>query len=147
MSLELVVAAPFKRAGTGELSEQEFVVALSLHRDWFTPEQAKRVIEVATAAGLLERDDGLVPTFDPAEVTIPRSFEPDEDVLAMQSTFEAILDRIVAEGIEKQTAVGDINRLQGECNIAIEAAAGLYAVKHGIDVDAELERAAAELEI
>lgn len=148
MSLRLVVAAPFKRAGTGELSEQEFVVALSLHRDWFTPEQAKRVIEVATAEGLLERDeDEVAPTFDPATVTIPRSFEPEEDVLATQSTFEAMLDRIVDDGIEKRTAVGDINRLQRKCNVSIEAAAALYATRHGIDVQAEVARAANELEI
>ena len=147
MSLQRVVAAPFKRAGTTVLSEHEFVVAISLHRDWFSPDQAKRVIDVASTNGLLDQtEDGLSPTFEPTTVTIPRSFEPDEAVLATKSVFESMLEHIVAAGIDKQEAVGEINRLQRECNVAIEAAAGLYAAQHEIDVSAEIERAAATLE-
>lgn len=142
MSLERVTAAPFQRAGTSELSEQEFVVALSLHRDWFSPAQAKRIVELATSEGLLERsDDGLRPVIDPKDVTIPGDFEPDESVLQRRSTFEVMLERLVDQGCDKREAVGEINRLQRDLHITIEAAAAVHAARNGVEFDGELERA------
>ncbi|WP_408957489.1 DUF2240 family protein [Natrinema sp. 74] len=136
MSLRVAVAAPFIQNGTRRLEENEFVVALSLDRDWFSPDQAKRLIDVATGEGLLERgDDGLAVTFDPGEVTVPESFVPDEDLLRERSAFERVLDSLVAEGMEKHEAVGAINALQGELGLTIEAAAVVYARREGIGVE------------
>ncbi|WP_049888520.1 MULTISPECIES: DUF2240 family protein [Natrinema] len=136
MSLRVAVAAPFIQNGTRQLKENEFVVALSLDRDWFSPDQATRLIDVATGEGLLERgDDGLAVTFDLSEVTVPEEFSPDEDLLQERSAFERVLDSLVAEGAEKQAAVGAINTLQQELGLTIEAAAVVYARREGIDVD------------
>ncbi len=41
MSLRVAVAAPFIQNGTRRLKENEFVVALSLDRDWFSPDQPR----------------------------------------------------------------------------------------------------------
>ncbi|WP_435551589.1 DUF2240 family protein [Natrinema sp. CGMCC1.2065] len=136
MSLRVAVAAPFIQHGSRRLEENEFVVALSLDRDWFSPDQAKRLIDIATEEGLLDRtDDGLAATFEPGEVTIPEEFDPDEDLLRKRSAFERVLDSLVAEGMEKHEAVGAINTLQGELGLTIEAAAVVYARREGIDVD------------
>ncbi|SEV79853.1 DUF2240 family protein [Natrinema salifodinae] len=136
MSLRVAVAAPFIQNGTRRLKENEFVVALSLDRDWFSPDQSKRLIDVATQEGLLEReDDALAVTFDPAEVTVPEEFVPDEDLLRERSAFERVLDSLVAEGVEKHEAVGAINTLQQELGLTIEAAAVVYARREGLDVD------------
>ncbi|WP_135821145.1 DUF2240 family protein [Halostella litorea] len=144
MSLRTAVAAPFRQRGAERLGENEFVVALSLDRDWFSPDQAKRLIDVATGQGLLAREDGdLVPSFDPDEVAVPDGFVPDESILRERSTFEQVLDRVVADGVEKQEAVADINRLQSDLGITVEAAAVVYARRRGLDVD-EPARAAIE---
>ena len=136
MSLRVAVAAPFIQNGCRRLQENEFVVALSLDRDWFSPDQSKRLIDVATQEGLLERtDDALAVTFDPAEVTVPDEYVPDEDLLRERSAFERVLDALVAEGLEKQAAVGAINGLQQELGLTIEAAAVVYARREGVDVD------------
>jgi hypothetical protein len=136
MSLRVAVAAPFIQNGTRRLEENEFVVALSLDRDWFSPDQSKRLIDVATGEGLLERDDdGLAITFDPSAVTVPEEFVPDEDLLRERSAFERVLDSLVAEGTEKHEAVGAINALQRDLGLTIEAAAVVYASREGIDVD------------
>ncbi|SFC59005.1 hypothetical protein SAMN05444422_11165 [Halobiforma haloterrestris] len=138
MSLRVAVAAPFIQHGTNSLEEGEFVVSLSLDRDWFSPDQAKRLIDVATREGLLEREgpegDDLVPTFDHTEVTVPEDFVPDDDILRERSAFERVLDALVAEGMEKHEAVGAINGLQDELGLTIEAAAVVYARREGIDV-------------
>ena len=135
MSLRVAVAAPFAQNGTQTLRENEFVVALSLDRDWFSPDQSKRLIDVATEEGLLERDGNeLRVTIDPASVPVPEEFVPDEDLLRERSAFERVLDRLVADGVEKHEAVGAINALQQELAITIEAAAIVYARGEGIDV-------------
>ena len=146
MSLRRTVAAPFRQRGVEQLPESEFVVALSLDRDWFTPDQAKRLVDVATSEGLLERDDGdLVATFEPAEVTIPEGFTPEESILRARSTFERVLDAVVQQGGQKQDAVAAINRLQGELGVPLEAAAVVYARRRGVDVSEFAERARGDL--
>ena len=146
MSLRRAVAAPFANEGSTRLGESEFVVALSLDRDWFSPDQAKRLVDVAVSEGVLDRDgDDLVVTFDPTNVTLPDGFVPDESILQTRSTFERVLDAIVEAGGEKQAAVAAINRLQGELGITLEAAAVVYARRQGVDVGDFAERARSDL--
>ena len=136
MSLEVAVAVPFKQRATERLGEGEFVVALSLDRDWFSPDQAKRLVDVAVGRGLVAEEDGdLVARFDPADVTVPEGFAPDDAILREQSTFETALDAIVDAGVEKQRAVAGINERQRSLAISIEAAAVLVAKEHGAAVD------------
>lgn len=146
MSLEVTVAVPFRAKGRERLGEGEFVVALSLDRDWFSPNQAKRVVDVAVGRGLLAEDDGdLLARFDPDEVTVPEEFVPDESVLREQSTFERVLDALVAAGVEKQTAVAAVNERQRELDVTLEAAAVLYARGEGVDVGDVAEAARRDL--
>ncbi|MFB6123680.1 MAG: DUF2240 family protein [Haloferacaceae archaeon] len=146
MSLEVAVAVPFRQQGATRMGEGEFVVALSLDRDWFSPDQAKRLIDVATGRGLLSRDDGdLVVEFDPADVSVPEGFTPDESVLREQSTFERVLDSLVDAGVDKQEAVAAINERQRALGVTIEAAAVVYARQQGLDVGDAADRVRREL--
>ncbi|WP_396611816.1 DUF2240 family protein [Haloferax sp. S1W] len=135
MSLDVTVAVPFRQHGSTRLGEGEFVVALSLDRDWFSPDQAKRLIDLAAGRGLVERDGTeIVATFDPADMQVPEEFEPDASVLREQSAFEQVLDACVAAGIEKQAAVAGINERQSKLGVTAEAAAVLFARSNGVDV-------------
>ena len=146
MSLRRAVAVPFRRRGVESMTESEFIVALSLDRDWFSPHQAKRLVDVAVTEGLLDRADGDVSvSFEPASVEIPEEFEPDERILQQRTTFERVLENVVDSGVDKQTAVAEINRLQAELAVSVEAAAILYAHRNGLDVTASAARARDEL--
>ena len=128
------------------MSESEFIVALSLDRNWFSPDQAKRLVDVALTEGLLERsDDAVALSFDPASVDLSEEFEPDESILQQRTTFERVLDTIVDSGIEKQTAVADINRLQADLGVSVETAAILYGHRNSVDVTELAVRAREEL--
>ncbi|QSG10752.1 putative HTH domain, homologous to N-terminal domain of RPA1 protein family [Halapricum desulfuricans] len=141
MSLRTAVGAPFVQAGTDRLGRSDFVVALSLDRDWFSPDQAKRLIDVAASEGLLEPDDDeLVATFDLGEVTVPEGFTPDESVLQQRTTFERLLDAVVEAGTDKREAVAAINGLQSDLGVTIETAAVVYARRRGVSVDDQIER-------
>jgi hypothetical protein len=142
VSLEATVAAPFRERGRDQLSESEFVVALSLDRGWFSPNQAKRLVDIAASEGLLAREpDGLTPAFDVSAVSIPEEFTPEEGLLQGRSVFERILDGLVEAGQEKREAVAAINGLQRSLGVTIEAAAVLYARRQGLDVRAEATQA------
>lgn len=146
MSLRTTVAAPFKEKGREHIPESEFVVALSINWNWFSPDQAKRLVDVAVGEGLLVRADGdIVATFDPDAVAVPEGFSPDEELLRERSAFERVLDALTSEGIDKQEAVAAINRRQADLAVSIEAAAVLYAHRRGVDVQADAERARTEL--
>ena len=146
MSLRTAVAVPFRQAGRTEMGESEFVVALSLDRDWFTPDQAKRLLDVAASEGLCTRDTGdVVVEFPVGEVEIPDGFVPDESILQQRSTFERVLDRIVDAGVPKQEAVAGINALQSDLGVTVEAAAVVYARREGLAVEELAERALGDL--
>lgn len=146
MSLRTAVAAPFREEGSREMGESAFVVALSLDRDWFSPDQAKRLVDVAASEGLLRREDGRVEAqFDPQETTVPDGFRPDESILQERSTFERILGALVEAGEDKQSTVAAVNGLQSELGVTIEAAAVLYAHRRGIDVQEAARNARREL--
>ncbi len=136
MELRYTVAAPYRHRGTDRLTESEFVATIAMDLDWFTPDQAKRLVDLATGEGLLEREAGaLAPTFDVGAVDPPEEFVPDESVLTRRSTFERLLDRITDAGIDKQEAVAGVNQLQADLAVTIEAAAVVFARRRGIDVD------------
>jgi len=146
MSLRTVVAAPFRGRGRPTLAESEFVVALSLDRDWFSPDQASRVVDLAVEAGLIERDDDeLVPTFEPERVEVPADFRPDESMLVERSPYEQVIDAVVSAGVEKREAVAGINRLQADLGLTIEAAAVVFARRRGVDVAAAARAARSDL--
>ena len=146
MSLQIAVAVPFRQQGTRSLGEGEFVVALSLDREWFSPDQANRLVDVAVGRGLLDNRDGdLVATFDTDAVDVPAGYTPDTDILREQSTFEQLLDAMVDAGMDKQEAVAAANETQREFGVTLEAAAVLVATREGVAVDAAANALRAEL--
>lgn len=147
MSLRRAVVAPYRQRGVELMTESEFVVALSLDRSWFSPDQAKRLVNVATAEGLLaQTDEGLAIGFDPDTVDIPDDFVPDEDILTQRTTFERVLDMLVEDGATKQEAVAAINRRQTDLGISLDSSAVLYARQQGLDVSDLADRALTELQ-
>jgi hypothetical protein len=146
MSLRTAVAVPFRQAGQASMPESEFVVALSLDRDWFTPDQAKRLLDVAASEGFVTRTDGQVTVeFSADDVEVPEGFVPGESILQERSTFERLLSAIEDAGVEKQSAVAEINALQADLGVTVEAAAVVYARRRGVDVAADAERAIGDL--
>ena len=146
MSLKTAVAAPYRQRGTDRMAESEFVVALSLDRNWFSPDQAKTLVDVATSEGLLKREgDELVTAYDAAATTVPDGFHPDEAILQSRSTFERLLDAVVEGGVEKQTAVAGINALQSDLGVTLETAAVVYARSEGVDVGSIADEVREEL--
>lgn len=133
------ISMPFKRKGKDALKESEFILALSLDLNWFSPEQAKNVLGEAKRTGLLKvESEFLKPGFELAGVEIPSGFKPGSDIFEIKTVFEKTTDRIiVATGLEKRKVVSMINKKQEELQkmVEIEVSAILVALENGVLVD------------
>lgn len=131
------ISVPFKRKGKDSLKESEFVLALSFDLNWFTPEQAKKVVLEAERSGLLKREGDLIrPAFDLSSVEPPQDFKP--GVFEERSLFDRIIERITAEtGMDKRKVIALINKKQDELSklVEIEVSAILIALEHGVALD------------
>ncbi len=132
------VSVPFKRKGKESLKESEFVLALSFDLNWFSPDQAKKVVLEAEKAGLLKREGDIIhPAFDLSSLEPPNGFKPgvfEEE----RSIFDRIIERITAEtGMDKRRVIALINKKQDELSklVEIEVSAILVALEHGVAVD------------
>ncbi len=133
------VSAPFKRKGKDALKESEFVMALSFDLKWFTPDQAKKVVQEAEKAGLIKREgDILRPSFELSSAEPPQGFKPDEE----RSLFDRIIERITVEtGMDKRRVIALINKKQDELSklVEIEVSAILVALENGVAIDSLID--------
>lgn len=107
-----IVASPFKLKGKGTLAVSEFIFTLSLDLKWFSPDQARVVMDRAIRRGLLKQEnDSLYPGFDIDRISVPPDFKPDFKKIIEHSVFDTILDRIIiATGAERKVVASEINR-------------------------------------
>ncbi len=137
--LTYAVSMPFKIKGKDVLKESEFVLALSIDLNWFSPEQAKNIVREAEREGLLEKEGELIhPAFDMNSVHIPTGFKPDPGAFEKKSLFDRTIERIIAgTGMEKRKVISLINKKQEELSklVEIDVSAILVALEHGVAVD------------
>lgn len=133
------VSMPFKRKGKEALKESEFVLALSIDLNWFAPEQAKNVLNLAEKSGLLKREGELVqPAFDISTIEIPSGFKPEPGIFEKKTVFDSAVGRILlSTGREKRKVIAMINKKQEELakTVLIEVSAILVAIEQGVMVD------------
>ncbi len=131
------VSMPFLRKGKETLKENEFLLALAIDLNWFTPESAKSVLIQAEKEGLIKREGGMViPSFDLAKVDIPSGFRP--GIFEKKALFDRITERMIqVTGMEKRKVISLINKKQEElCKLVeIEVSAILVALENGVQLD------------
>ena len=143
------VSMPFLRKGKESLKDNEFVLALAIDLNWFTPESAKKVLIQAEKEGLIKRHgDQVNPAFDLSSVKIPPGFRPEHSVFEEKTIFDRIIERIIqGTGMEKRKVISLVNKKQEELYklVEIEISAILVALEHGISVDDLIEEEYAAL--
>ncbi len=141
--LDYIVSMPFLRKGKETLKDNEFVLALSIDLNWFTPEAAKNMLAQAEKEGLVKREGGsVIPSFDVTSVKIPEGFRPRQDFFEKKSLFDRTIERITqATGMEKRKVISLINKKHEElCKLVeIEVSAILVALEQGITADDLIE--------
>jgi hypothetical protein len=135
--LKYTVSVPFKRKGKDALKESEFVLALSIDLNWFSPDQAKNIVLEAEKAGLIQREGDIIrPTFELSHVEPSSEFK--QGLMEEQTLFDRIIERIKVEtGMDKRKIVALVNKKQDELSklVEIEVSAILVALEHGVAMD------------
>ncbi len=133
------VSVPFKRKGKDSLKESEFILALSFDLNWFSPDQAKKVVLKAEKAGLIKREGDIIrPAFDLSSVEPPHGFKPGVFEEEERLIFDRIIERITVEtGMDKRRVIALINKKRDELSklVEIEVSAILVALEHGVAMD------------
>lgn len=140
----------FQRKGKNILSEKELTMSVSMDLEWFSPDEAKRLIDVGLELKLLSKDEnGLSLTFDYEALNIPLDFSPSRNILEVESQ-EPLLLAIVRNiqdktDLEKNKVMAEINKKQNTLKVDIEVAAILVAKKYDVDVSGFLREVESEI--
>ncbi|MDY6965888.1 MAG: DUF2240 family protein [Halobacteriota archaeon] len=118
---QFTVAQPFKKLGKDALTIDEFIFALSLDLEWFTPEEARSLLHQAVSSGLLIMDgEDLKPNFKLKSVKRPADFRPDPDIFT-GSVLKKTIDRILDEkGIGREDVIELMNKKEEKFKGIIE---------------------------
>lgn len=140
----------FQRKGKDILSEKELILSASMDLGWFTPDEAKQLIDICLELKLLSREDtGLTPNFDYKNYSIPIDFTPSENILQMEAQeplLFSILRHIVSKtGLGRSDIMSEINKKQDALDVEIEVAAILVAKNYEIDISGFLREAESEI--
>jgi hypothetical protein len=137
VSLEIVLAAPFRHTRKERLQKNDFIFYLALDRKWMNREQATILLERAVSQGLLGFSDGwITPQFDVSAITIPLGYRPPPDLLLEEEPTQALLTRIATKTNRPLAEItAEMNRLITRDFggiLRVEAASVILAKKYNI---------------
>ncbi|MCK4444341.1 MAG: DUF2240 family protein, partial [Thermoplasmata archaeon] len=126
--LKKTIALLFKRKGSSQMTEKEFVFSASMDLRWFPPKDSQQLLDVAISRGVVTLLEGQIsPSFDTSAVDIPLDFTPTTavfDMPAKEDLFSKILEHLLASlDIERQEVISRINAVQEKMGVEIEVAA------------------------
>jgi len=135
--LKKALAFLFQREGS-EISKEDFVYAQSVDLEWFSSDEARKLIDKALEAGLVDADENIIKAnFEYGQIDIPIGFEPSKKILESKSKdiFSEILDEMVEKSsLSKQQIMSKVNEVQDKLDIEIITAMLLVARKNDISI-------------
>jgi Uncharacterized protein conserved in archaea len=140
VSLEIVLAAPFRHTRKDKLQKNDVIFYLALDRKWMSRDQANRLLERAMDKGLLRMVEGwITPQFDAQAVTIPLGYRPPPDLLLEEEPTQTLLSRIATKTGRPVTEItAEMNRLIAKRfggKIRVEAACVILAKHYSISFE------------
>jgi hypothetical protein len=152
--LKFTAAAFFRNKGKNVVTEDEFVMGISMDMRWVSPTDAKDVLSLLVQEGHLKKDGVYIrPAFDVHATDVPLGFKPSNDLVlrskakkkAVTPAADDLLTELMAKaeslGMKRKDFVVSVNSIQKRLNVDIEIAALLMLRDNGIDIDAYTERA------
>jgi hypothetical protein len=148
--LKNAISLLYKKKGKDVLTVKELELMITMDYRWFTPKDARSLIELAISSGLVKKQkDGLKIAFDWRNREVPMGFAPSNAIFetaAHRSCFTAIIDSIEQQ-VKKPRSdiVAEINNKQESLNLAIEIAGLLVGQSYNIDMSEFYELVEKEL--
>ncbi len=140
--MKRALAFLFQREGE-VIEKEDFIYAQSVDLDWFSSDEARKMIDRTLESGLARmKDEEITANFDYEDIDIPMGFEPSKDILEKEKRdlFPELLEDIVKNSdYSKQEMISKANKKQDEMNIEIKTALLLVSQKEGIEVEGREE--------
>lgn len=145
--LTVCAAAFLRNKGKSVITENEFLMGISMDLRWMPHSDAKKVLAALLAQGIFEKNgEYLKPAFDTSKVDVPVAYRPPpgfakqlksnvpaDDSIA-EDLFPLLMSEAVNAGMEKRDFISESNLIQKKLNVDI-AAAGLIVLRdHGVDI-------------
>lgn len=153
--LENIIAFLFQRAGKSKLSFSELYLALSMKLNWFTPSDAKAIVNHAIQRNLLVKDEkqGLLkPGFPQEDFVPPAEFHPPKDLLEKteaketSSLFEDIIQTIAEKtNRDRKELQKKALTIAEEKQVTPETGALLLGKKIRVETDKHIEEVEKQL--
>jgi hypothetical protein len=153
--LVLSAAAFFRIKGKNVVTENEFVMGVSMDLRWMLPREAKELLVLLIAEGHLN-DDGqhIRPAFDVHATDVPLGFKPSADILKTNGSgvkkeaagppagdiLAELMEKAGSIGLKKKDFIVSVNAVQKRMNVDIEIAALLMLRENGADISEYLSR-------
>ena len=148
--IRLCAAALFRILGKDVATVDEFVMEVSLGQKWFSPSEAKTLLEVLRRCGAVEARDGYVrPSGDLSGTEIPLGYRPPRDILETKcqtqkdeggDPFPSLVSAAAEAGVQRREFIQESNRIHRDLGIDISAAALIALRDAGVDIAPHVER-------
>jgi len=136
IELKRIISYVVRSKGASALTLNGLRYALSLDYGWFTPEEAKKIINVALERQLIECEDVSIKIlFDYTYYSVPVGYKPTCASLR-KSLFEELLDWMAANGVKKSDVLAKVHKQRTNLGglVEIEVALLLVARDMGFDI-------------
>ncbi len=135
--MKTALAVLFQQGGK-EIDKEDFIYIQSADLDWYSSDEARKLLDKAVASGLVTiESDSVKAEFDFGDIDIPIGFEPTKDILKEKGEidlFPQILNEVVDHsGFSRQEIMSLVNKKQDELDLEIKTA--LLLVAHEKDID------------
>ena len=135
--LRICAAAFFRSKGKNVITENEFLMGVSMNNRWMPYGDAERLLSAMVSSKILSKDGEYVrPCFDVAAVDVPVGYKPPSDILANTSedVFQTLMARASSADIDRKDFLSSCRAIQKKMDIDIEVAAVILLRDKGVDV-------------
>lgn len=142
--LRLCTAAFFRSKGKSVITEQEFLMGVSMNMRWMPYGDAEKLLAAMIKSGAVGKDGEYVrPKFDVNSIDVPVGYKPSADILKIkqpEDVFQTLVSKAAAAGIDKKDLLSYCRTIQKKLNVDIEVAALMALRDKGVDVSADAEK-------
>ena len=141
--LRMATAVFFRNRGKNVVTDNEFVMTVSMNLRWMMPGEAENLLILLSDHGHVKKDGEYIrPTFDVHATDVPLGFKPSADILKRARPKRApdgdmlteLMGIAESSGIKKKDFIVSVNAIQKRINVDIEIAALIMLREKGTDI-------------
>ena len=137
--LRLCTAAFFRSRGKTVVTENEFLMGISMNMRWMPYSDAETLLSLILKKNLAENDGEYIrPKFDVGTVDVPVGYRPPATIISVpvMSTdpFQTLLADVSKIGVDRKELLSRCRIIQKKMDIEIEAAAMIVLKEMGVNI-------------